>query len=320
MSANVFANGREISAKKDSNKSMGAMPDVCLSPPSPPAGPVPVPYPNFSMGSDTSGGTKQVKIKGKEAGIKNNSNYKKSKGNEAATRSFGMGVISHALSGKMQHAAWSMDVKFEGKNVIRFMDMTTHNHGSQTNAAVTINGGGILKAPPGKANCKDMDLQNKKAQEEKHPRSKKTAEGETIASAHYDDPGGDAFKISSSSHMSDVTKKNGWAHGYRDESGTYKPTKICKEADFEYSNRGKCQSPPCHAESRIAEVLFNKFGPNPTGTLTLRISHRPQGSTRAKNKPCPHCREMLCAAQKCGLTVKICTAPNKRPKKLRCEK
>ena len=42
MSKNVFANGREVSAEKDDNRTMGAMPDVCLSPPSPPAGPVPV--------------------------------------------------------------------------------------------------------------------------------------------------------------------------------------------------------------------------------------------------------------------------------------
>ena len=64
MSKNVFANGREISAKNDDNKATASMPDVCLSPPSPPAGPVPLPYPNTAMASDTSDGSKTVKIGG----------------------------------------------------------------------------------------------------------------------------------------------------------------------------------------------------------------------------------------------------------------
>ena len=89
--SNVYANGMEISAKKDANKSPCAMPDVCLSPPSPPAGPVPIPYPNTALASDTSGGSKTVKIGGDEVGLKNKSDYKTSKGDEAATRSLGMG-------------------------------------------------------------------------------------------------------------------------------------------------------------------------------------------------------------------------------------
>ena len=115
MSENIFANGMEISAKKDGNKSLAAMPDVCLSPPSPPAGPIPIPYPNFSNASKTSGGSKSVQIGGKEIGLKNKSNYKKSTGNTSATRTLGMGVISHTIEGKTKHAAWSFDVKFEGK-------------------------------------------------------------------------------------------------------------------------------------------------------------------------------------------------------------
>jgi hypothetical protein len=98
-----------------------------LSPPAPPAGPIPIPYPNFAKASDTSSGTKTVKIGGGEVGIKNNSNYKTSKGDEAATRAQGMGVQTHTIQGKMSFAAWSFDVKFEGKNAIRHMDITQHN-------------------------------------------------------------------------------------------------------------------------------------------------------------------------------------------------
>jgi len=52
MGAKVFANGMEISGKASDNKSIAAMPEVCMSPPSPPAGPVPIPYPNTAMASN----------------------------------------------------------------------------------------------------------------------------------------------------------------------------------------------------------------------------------------------------------------------------
>ena len=32
--------------------------------------------------------------------------------------------------GKVYFIAWSMDVKAEGENVVRHLDMTTHNHAS----------------------------------------------------------------------------------------------------------------------------------------------------------------------------------------------
>jgi hypothetical protein len=128
VSKNVYANGREVSAGKDANRSLGAMPDVCLSPPSPPAGPIPIPYPNFSAASDTNDGTRTVKIGGEEVGIKDSSNYKKSDGDQAATRSFGMGVVTHTLEGKTVFSAWSFDVKFEGGNAVRQLDLTLHNN------------------------------------------------------------------------------------------------------------------------------------------------------------------------------------------------
>jgi hypothetical protein len=128
MSKNVFANGREVSAKSDDNISIAMMPDVCLSPPSPPAGPIPIPYPNTAKAADTSEGSKSVKIGGQEVGMKNKSNYKTSTGDEAATRGLGMGVVTHTIQGKLYFVAWSFNVKVEGENVIRHMDMTTGNH------------------------------------------------------------------------------------------------------------------------------------------------------------------------------------------------
>jgi hypothetical protein len=128
MSKNVFANGREVSATKDDNKIIAAMPDVCMSPPPPPAGPIPIPYPNFAQASDTHDGTRTVKIGGDQVGIKNASNYKKCNGDEAATKSFGMNVGSHCIQGKTVAQAWSFDVKFEGKNALRLLDLTKNNN------------------------------------------------------------------------------------------------------------------------------------------------------------------------------------------------
>jgi hypothetical protein len=128
MSKNVFANGREVSATSDSNASLGAMPDVCLSPPSPPAGPIPIPYPNFSKSSDTDEGTRSVQIGGDQVSIKDSSSYKQSNGDEAATKSFGGGVMSGQIQNTTYFAAWSFDVKFEGENAVRQMDLTTHNN------------------------------------------------------------------------------------------------------------------------------------------------------------------------------------------------
>lgn len=132
MGTKVYANCNEIACKAGDDKVVASFPDVCLSPPSPPAGPVPIPYPNTSFSKDMKKGSKTVKIKKKEVMLKDKSFYKTSPlGDEAATKSFGSGVISHQITGKTYFSAWSMDVKFEGKNVDRHLDFTTSNHASQ---------------------------------------------------------------------------------------------------------------------------------------------------------------------------------------------
>lgn len=128
MQNRVYANGRQVACKKAQGKSVAAFPDVCLSPPSPPAGPVPIPYPNTAFARDTANGSKSVKIAGREVMLKNKSFFKKSTGDEAATKTLGMGVVSHQITGKAYFASWSMDVKLEGQNAVRHLDLTTHNH------------------------------------------------------------------------------------------------------------------------------------------------------------------------------------------------
>jgi hypothetical protein len=132
MANEVYANGREISCKAATGKTVCAFPDVCFTPPQTPATPpgVPIPYPNSAMASDTSGGSKNVKISGKEVGLKNQSYFSKSMGDEAGCAPK-KGIISSTNRGKVFFTCWSMDVKIESENAVRHLDLTTDNHASQ---------------------------------------------------------------------------------------------------------------------------------------------------------------------------------------------
>ncbi|MCG3188291.1 MAG: hypothetical protein LKCHEGNO_00263 [Burkholderiaceae bacterium] len=131
MSNQVYANNMEVSCKAAAGKSICAFPDVCFTPPQTPATPpgVPIPYPNTGMASDTTSGSTSVKISGKEVMLKNKSYFKKSMGDEAGCAPK-KGLITSKNMGKVYFTAWSMDVKVEGENVVRMLDLTTHNHGS----------------------------------------------------------------------------------------------------------------------------------------------------------------------------------------------
>lgn len=131
MSNQVYANNMEVSCKAAAGKSICAFPDVCFTPPQTPATPpgVPIPYPNTGMASDTTSGSTSVKISGKEVMLKNKSYFKRSMGDEAGCAPK-KGVVTSKNMGKVYFTKWSMDVKVEGENVVRMMDLTTHNHGS----------------------------------------------------------------------------------------------------------------------------------------------------------------------------------------------
>lgn len=143
MANNVFANGREIACKAADGKSICEFPDVCFTPPQTPATPpgVPIPYPNTGFAKDTTKGTKKVKISNKEVMQKNKSHYKKSTGDEAGSAPK-KGIITSTTKGKVYYISWSPSVKFEGLNVVRHLDMTTHNHNPAvaTGSVPTVNG------------------------------------------------------------------------------------------------------------------------------------------------------------------------------------
>jgi hypothetical protein len=129
MANKVYANGREIACKAGAGKTICAMPDVCFTPPENPATPpgVPVPYPNTAFASDTTDGSKSVKISDEEVMLKHISYFKTLTGDEAGCAAK-KGVITSTNKGKVYFEAWSMDVKFEGENIDRHLDLTTTNH------------------------------------------------------------------------------------------------------------------------------------------------------------------------------------------------
>lgn len=127
MSNQVYANMMEVSCKSASGKSTCAFPDVCFTPP--PAPGVPIPYPNTGMAADCEDGSKTVQISGQEVMLKNKSYFKKSTGDEAGCAPK-KGEITGVITGKVYFNVWSMDVKIEGENVVRHLDLTTHNHAS----------------------------------------------------------------------------------------------------------------------------------------------------------------------------------------------
>ncbi|QGA50128.1 MULTISPECIES: PAAR-like domain-containing protein [Pseudomonas] len=132
MANEVYANNMEVSCKSAAGKSIACFPDVCFTPPQAPPTPlgVPIPYPNTGMAKDTTRGTRTVKITGKEVMLKDKSCFKTSTGDEAGNAPK-KGVVTSKIKGKVYFIAWSMDVKFEGENVVRHLDLMTHNHASK---------------------------------------------------------------------------------------------------------------------------------------------------------------------------------------------
>ena len=107
---------------KTSNGTTIAFPDVCKTPS--PGGPIPIPYPNVAMSTDTAKGSKKVKMDGNPVCTKD-SNFRMSTGDEAG--SAGGGVVSNKIKGKAEFVLFSFNVKVEGKNVTRAFDIMLHN-------------------------------------------------------------------------------------------------------------------------------------------------------------------------------------------------
>lgn len=121
MGQTTFVNSRGIAHKGSGGMSI-AFPDVCKTP-APPAGPIPIPYPNIAQSSDTSDGPTKVKTDGEMPMVKG-AKYSKSSGDEAGSVG---GVVSGVNMKEAEFLMYSFDVKFEGKNVCRMGDPLFHN-------------------------------------------------------------------------------------------------------------------------------------------------------------------------------------------------
>jgi hypothetical protein len=89
---------------KTSGGTVQTFPDVCKTPP----GTVPIPYPNIAFSADTAQGSSTV------------------------TCGAALGVASNMVKGKAEPKLFSMDVKFDGENVMRLNDLMLQNIGSSS--------------------------------------------------------------------------------------------------------------------------------------------------------------------------------------------
>jgi len=102
--------------------STATVPDVCKTPT--PGGLVPMPYPNISMSSTLSGGTKTVKVEGGNMAAIKGSKFSSSTGDEPGTAG---GIKSSTFKQASTWITYSFDVKLEGKNACRFSDKKFQN-------------------------------------------------------------------------------------------------------------------------------------------------------------------------------------------------
>lgn len=141
MGASVGVNSMSV-VHADSGGVSPSFPDVCKTPS--PAGPIPIPYPNIAQSSDTAKGTKKVKCDGNPVCVKDSS-FSTSTGDEAGAAG---GVVSSKTQGKAEFVNFSFDVKFEGKNVARALDLMLHND-KNTPPFPVLQGPVVVILPPG---------------------------------------------------------------------------------------------------------------------------------------------------------------------------
>jgi hypothetical protein len=120
MPSTVYANMRSVVHKGSMDVHM-VFPDVCKTPS--PGGPVPIPYPNMGISTDTVQGPTSVKVEGQMPMVKS-AKYMNTSCDEPGTVG---GVVSGVNMGECEFMLYSFNVKFEGRNVCRVGDMVFHN-------------------------------------------------------------------------------------------------------------------------------------------------------------------------------------------------
>ncbi|KWC39187.1 type VI secretion protein [Burkholderia ubonensis] len=104
--------------------------DVCKTPT--PGGPVPVPYPNTGLPMMAELITTKVLVCGMPA-LTKKSTIPMTNGDQPGTAG---GAMSGKIMGKVEFAAGSTKVKFEGNPAVRLTTPTKHNQGNATGAVL----------------------------------------------------------------------------------------------------------------------------------------------------------------------------------------
>lgn len=139
MAATVIVNFMTV-VHKSSNGISTMFPDVCKTPMAP--SPVPIPYPNVAMSQHAADTASSVKADGNPIMV-STSKFATSTGDEPGSL---LGVVSNKIKGSANPVAYSFDVKAEGKNVFRLLDMMLQNGNSNP-----VNGGTGADLQPGAA-------------------------------------------------------------------------------------------------------------------------------------------------------------------------
>ena len=283
MANDVYANGREVSCKAADGKAICAFPDVCFTPPLTPATPpgVPIPYPNTGMASDATSGSKKVKISNKEVMLKNKSYFKTSTGDEAGCAPK-KGVITSKIKGKVYFNSWSFNVKFEGQNVVRHLDLSTHNHASapgQTPPHPYLDSSAIGNPPE----CEDLSATLKATKKDKPTKKDELpasrTKGATVGLGMTQ--GNSSSMVGGASSIARSTVRRGgkyghWAKGI--QRGEKSNVKTCDGQTFQYSDTGRPKQG--HAEAKMIEDFFANGA---RGTLVIAVS----------KSPCKHCSRLI---------------------------
>ena len=308
----VFANSKRVSGKKTPNKSAPAMMSVCLSPPSPPAGPIPVPYPVADTGSHTADGTGSVQIEKKEVGKKNSSIYSKCSGNQPATRSFGMDIVSHVIEGSTRFQAYSFDVLFEKGGADRFMDLTTSNH-SNTGTATTMSAADAATAEAQAASCKALrsevgrmrNASNEASARDRRSsfREQKRSSGALTACQSADS--GIQRRTSNIFNAKACMRADPPMPVARKTGTNSTSSNVCGGSKIPYADTELKN----HTEAQMLENINWNNKPKWVAFATdwPGYDHRTgRYNPDLQNGPCPDCQKKLDEACACGLTIIIC--------------
>jgi hypothetical protein len=256
------------------------------------------------MASDIKGGSKNVTIEGKEVLLRDNSCFSKTTGNEAATRSQGMNVVTHTIQGKVYFISWSMDVVVEGKNAVRHMDFGTHNHNPQPGGTPGWPHFSAVAVVPATV-CEDLEKELDQMEADLPASTKKDAY--TVDAALF---------VRGSDNRSSLL----WACSrtlsgtrYKDSSRPYvlgyggKGSQTNTTSDIpKHKYKMNKAAPYCsHAEARILDTLFKSVSPMPANSK-LYLAIRWKNSRGTHSMACKHCTEAIEKTREAGLDVQLC--------------